>query len=264
MQLKVQEWLQAVKYRHSTRKYDGRPIKEAMIHHLDEFIAGLNREIKGARVALVLQNPERVFKGIIGSYGKIKGHPAYAAFIGDMSDPNVQEKVGYIGECLVLEATASGLSTCWVGGFFKPEAVREQVDIGSTEKILAVTPVGYSTDNLSLEEKIIKGMAASHKRKDLEKLCRGLFKADWPGWVTAALEAARLAPSAINRQPWRFAVKQDSIKISVDSTNFELGVSKRLDCGIAMLHMEIGALSEGAAGEWGYLESPDVAVFRMR
>ena len=264
LELKEQEWIQAVKYRHSTRKYNGRPVNEDQIKQLNDFIADLNRDMKGARVALVLENPDRVFKGIIGSYGKIKNHPACAAFIGDMSDPNVQEKVGYIGECLILEATARGLSTCWVGGFFKPEAVKEQVNIGSTEKVLAVTPIGYSADNISLEENIIKGIVASHNRKPLGKLCPGPSHADRPEWITAALEAARLAPSAINRQPWRFTVKEDSIKVSVDSTNFEFGVSKRLDCGIAMLHFEIGALSKGVAGEWEYLESPDVAVFRTR
>jgi len=65
---------------------------------------------------------------------------------------------------------------------------------------------------------------------------------EWPDWIISALEAARMAPSAVNRQPWRFSVEEDdSIKISVDSFRDPYRISKRLDCGIAMVHIEVGA-----------------------
>jgi len=85
-----------------------------------------------------------VFKGAIGSYGKIKGAPAYVAFIGKLEDPNIQEKVGYIGECLILEATSMGLATCWVGGFFRPDVVSKHITIRQNERVLAVSPLGYA------------------------------------------------------------------------------------------------------------------------
>ncbi len=38
-------------------------------------------------------------------------------------------------------------------------------------------------------------------------------------------------------------------------------ISKRLDCGIAMLHLELGARAAGTSGSWEFLKSPGVAQF---
>jgi len=76
-----------------------------------------------------------------------------------------------------------------------------------------------------------------------------------------ALEAARLAPSAINRQPWSFHVEPGNITVSVRSTGPEFGISKRLDCGIAMLHIEVAAMTCGVRGQWDFFEPSKVAQF---
>jgi hypothetical protein len=36
-----------------------------------------------------------------------------------------------------------------------------------------------------------------------------------------------------------------------------------LDCGIAMLHIEVAALNAGMKGKWEFLKSPQVARFRV-
>jgi len=36
---------------------------------------------------------------------------------------------------------------------------------------------------------------------------------------------------------------------------------KKLDCGIAMLHLEVGALYSGVKGHWEYLLDPEIAKF---
>ncbi|WP_366924386.1 nitroreductase family protein [Metallumcola ferriviriculae] len=255
------EWYQAIKVRRSRREFITKPIADDVINALTEFSNELNRSLAGVRTVLVTEKAEEIFKGAIGSYGKIKGATAYVAFIGGKNDENVQEKLGYMGECFILEATSIGLSTCWVGGFFKPEVVARQINVSDDEEVLSVSPLGYTKEKLSLEENIMSGLASSPKRKNLTQLCRGLTQEEWPDWVKAALEAARLAPSAVNRQPWRFEVDKESIKVSVNNQRYSHNISKRLDCGISMLHLELGALSKGVKGTWEYLTAPDVAVF---
>ena len=105
------------------------------------------------------------------------------------------------------------------------------------------------------------GFGRNHRRKPLEEMVSGLGRTDWPQWIETALRAARIAPSAINRQPWRFHVEPDSITISVDNPRFTFGISKRLDCGIAMLHIEVAALDCGVRGRWELLEAPRVARY---
>ncbi|KKL04715.1 hypothetical protein LCGC14_2613280, partial [marine sediment metagenome] len=53
-----------------------------------------------------------------------------------MDSASVQEEVGYTGEGVILEATALGLNTCWVGGFFKSKSVASLVEIKSNERVL--------------------------------------------------------------------------------------------------------------------------------
>jgi hypothetical protein len=200
----------------------------------------------------------------MGSFGKVKGAQAFIAFIGNMDDPLVHEEVGYTGEGIILEATALGLNTCWVGGFFRPEIVASLIEVSNKERVLAVTPVGYARESESWEEKLMTGFGRSHNRLALAKLVRGLPKERWPDWVNVSLEAARRAPSAINRQPWGFDVQDDGITVFVRNMGPGFNVSKRLDCGIAMLHLEVAAVDSGCKGEWEFLPSPQVAKFKIR
>ena len=91
----------------------------------------------------------------------------------------------------------------------------------------------------------------------------GLDENDYPRWILSALQAARLAPSAANRQPWRFHVDSKSITISVNSLRREYGVSRRLDCGIAMLHIDVAARNSGIDGNWEFLTQPHVAKYAV-
>jgi len=193
----------------------------------------------------------------------IQNAPAFFAFIGDMSGDHIQEKMGYTGEGIVLEATALGLGTCWVALSYRLGSAMSIVKLSSSEKLIAVSPIGYATNVITFEEKAITGFGAMHKRKPLSTMVSGLEQARWPLWIHNALEAARLSPSATNRQPWNFHVENDSITISIKNPGMEFNVSKRLDCGIAMLHLELGAGNQGIRGEWELLKHPAVARFKV-
>ena len=108
------------------------------------------------------------------------------------------------------------------------------------------------------------GFGWTHRRKPLSALVTGLNEAGCSSWILSALNAARLAPSAVNRQPWRFHVDSKSITISVSSLRRDYGVLKRLDCGIAMLHIELAALNSGIDGSWEFLERPNVAKYTAK
>jgi nitroreductase len=157
--------------------------------------------------------------------------------------------VGYTGEGIILEATTLGLGTCWVGGYFRPEEVQRQIPLAKNERLLAITPIGIPLDSYSLEEKLMVEVGRLHKRKKLSKLITGTPKQEW---MTTALEAARLAPSAVNRQPWRFTFGHDCISIHVDKRRDTSKIARRLDCGIAMLHLELGARHAGINGNWTF------------
>lgn len=262
IRIPVENWYKAIRVRRSRRIYDGRPLGDGLLDALNRVCAEFT-PFPGARAVLVDSNPEAVFKGAVGHYGQIKNAPAYIAFVGDMRERHVQERVGYLGEGIILEATHLGLATCWVGGFFRPEVAASGVGTAGHERVLAVTPVGFVPDEYSFEERLMSGFGRHHKRRDIRELTTGLPSDVWPEWVGAALAAARLAPSAVNRQPWRFDVGERKITVSVDNEKDTFGISKRLDCGIAMLHLELGALYHGVSGMWRFLDPPQVAEFSV-
>jgi len=263
MNIPFSRWYAAIGTRRSRRQFDPvKPIPNQLLSELCTVCAEYN-PFPHARAVLVTEHCNEVFKGIIGAYGKIKCAQAFIAFIGDITDDYVQEKVGYIGESLILEATSLGLATCWVGGFFKPEVVASLIKIGVNEKVLGVTPVGYATEQESLEEKFMTGFGRTHKRKPLHSLVTGLKDNAWPEWIRTSLEAARLSPSAINRQPWSFYLESNAITVSVRTRGPEFNVSKRLDCGIAMLHIEVASMNSGVLGKWEFLNNPLVGRFKV-
>jgi nitroreductase len=264
MNIPFSRWYTAIATRRSRRQFDPtKPIPEHLLAGLRTVCAEYN-PFPHARAVLVTERCNVVFKGIIGSYGKIECAQAFIAFIGDITDDYVQERVGYIGEGLILEATALQLATCWVGGFFRPGIVASLIKMGANEKVLSVTPVGYATEQESLEEKFMTGFGRTHKRKPLSSLVTGLKENEWPEWVRISLEAARLSPSAVNRQPWSFHVEPDAITVSVRTRGPEFNVSKRLDCGIAMLHIEVASMNSGVLGKWEFLNNPLVARFTVK
>jgi nitroreductase len=259
LEIPYSRWYSAIEQRRSRRHYDPkRPITDHVLAAL-RTVCNEFKPFPNVRAELLTEGCNEVFKGIIGSYGKIKCAQAFIAFIGDMTDDNIQEKVGYIGEGIVLEVTALELSTCWVGGFFKPEIVASYIKLGKHEKVLGITPIGYAGKQESLEERIMTGFGLTHRRKPLTSLVTGLTQSEWPTWIKLSLEAARRAPSAINRQPWLFHVEPDAITVSIRTKGPEFNVSKCLDCGIAMLHIHVAAMSSGVMVKWAFLNNPFVA-----
>jgi nitroreductase len=259
MDIPFSRWYPVIAKRCSRRRYDeSRPIPPDVLASLQKMCRDF-RPFPEARTELVTESSERVFKGAVGPYGKVRGAPAYLAFIGNMASVHVQEGVGYTGEGLILEAAALGLDTCWVAGFFRPVVVAEFVKLAAHERVLAVSPVGYARGPGTLEEKFMTGFGQTHRRRPLSNLVSGLPIERWPDWVKPALEAAALAPSAVNRQPWRFDISPEAITVITGGRTPEFNVSKRLDCGIAMLHIEVAALVRGIQGRWELLAEPQVA-----
>ncbi len=261
MDIPFSKWHSVVQRRRSRRHFDSnRPIESSILAALDRVCREFT-PFPHARTYLVSEPAKDIFKGIVGGYGKVSGAPAFIAFIGDMRAPSVQEEVGYTGEGIILEATALGLNTCWVGGFFRPESVASLVEIKDYERVLAVTPVGYASQFKSLAERLMTGFGITHRRLPLSKLISGGRDDNLTEWVKLSLETARFAPSAVNRQPWGFDVEDDNITVFVRTSGPEFSVSKRLDCGIAMLHIEVAASNFGIQGECELLEAPRVSRF---
>ena len=253
----TRRWLAAIAVRRSRRSFDGLPVAEADLDALESLCRSF-RPYGDARVALVRQAPATIFKGLVGSYGKVTGALSALIFLGTPAEDGTDQHLGFTGEALVLEATALGLDTCWIGGALDRRVAAGVAHIMPGERVFAISPLGHATSDAPSSERLIFGWGKPKKRRAIDEIAPD--SADWPVWAAAGLEAARVAPSAMNRQPWRFRQGSDGIIVSGSGVNTP-GLTHALDCGIAMLHFELAARAVGYPGAWvdAEADSRDVA-----
>ena len=213
--------LEALRERHSVRKYQDRPLEESTIKALQDEILKLNRE-GDLHMQLVL-NERKAFKGFL-SYGSFSNVSNYIMIIGKKSD-SLEYRAGYYGEKLVLFAQSIGLNTCFVGLTYKK--IEGAFEVGSDEKVVLCVAIGYGEAD----------GYRSHKIKRPDQVSN--ISADSPEWFRNGVEAALLAPTAINQQKFYFEyIPEDKVKPIKGSS---LAGYTKIDLGIAIYNFEIGA-----------------------
>ena len=196
----------------------------------------------------------------LGTYGMIKGARLY--LLGAVKEgKGALEDLGYCMEKIILEATALGLGTCWLGGTFKRSAFAEKIDLAADELLPAITPIGHPLKEMTTADRMIRSGAGSNRRKPWSAL---FYEADGKtalteasaGLYSQALEAVRLGPSASNRQPWRLIRDNQGLYHLYLSENkiYNRMLGKiriqNIDMGIAMSHFELVARDLGLEGMW--------------
>ncbi|MDE6632679.1 MAG: nitroreductase [Muribaculaceae bacterium] len=224
--------LEALRERHSVRKYQDRPLDESAVKALQEEILKLNRE-GNLHMQLVL-NERKAFKGFL-SYGSFSNVSNYIMIVGKKSD-SLEYRAGYYGEKLVLYAQSIGLNTCFVGLTYKK--IEGAFEVGKDEKILLCIAIGYGEADGYRNHKIKRPDQVSN------------VTSDSPEWFKDGVEAALLAPTAINQQKFYFEyIPEDKVKPIKGSS---LAGYTKIDLGIAMYNFEIGA----GRDNFNWIDSP--------
>lgn len=238
MAFTMERWHSAAGQRFSVRKYTGGPTGEELLA-----LQAQADLISSPDMRIVIGQNEKAFAPVLFGTGRVKGASCFAAFL---SKDGKSEAVGYLGEAFILECTAMGLGTCWLGMYNK-KAVASSIELLEGEALTCITPIGPTDESYAARPR--KGLDAltGMTQEELQAL---------PEWQRYALECARMAPSATNKQPWAYHIDGENIHVRNTSANFGYGA---LDCGITMLHMELGAAHGGVAGDWVY--EGDDAIF---
>jgi nitroreductase len=211
---------EAITQRHSVRQFKDLPIKSEDKEQLEALIKEYNAE-SGLNIQLILDDSE-CFDTFLAHYGKFKNAKNYIALVGKKSIENLDEKCGYWGQKIVLAAQILGLNTCWVAGTYGKGKCKANLTTG--EKIVCVIALGYGETN-----------GVPHKSKPVSKLCN-IPESDLqntPTWFKEGLEAAILAPTALNQQ--KFIVSLEGDKPVIKSKG---GPLTKLDLGIVKYNFE--------------------------
>lgn len=227
---------EAIEARHSVRAYKDQPLAEDVVKRLEEEIAEVNQT--GSLHIQLIRNEPKAFHGTLAKYGKFRNVTNYMVMAGKKSD-DLDERIGYYGEHLVLLAQTLGLNTCWVGLSYKKIPDTYVLDEG--EVIKAYIAIGYG-----------ETQGSSHKIKTIEQVDRTDVRTFGssknasditPLWYTKGIEAALLAPTAVNQQ--KFSFEYVGTNNGRHQVRAKKGISMigytQIDLGIAKYHFEIGA-----------------------
>jgi hypothetical protein len=209
------EILEIMNERHSVRQYLDKEIEPEKQSELNELVSKINSE-NNLHIQIFYNEP-KCFSASIAHYGSFKSVNNYIALVGKKS-ATLDETLGFYGEMLVLKAQELGLNTCWVAlNHGKSAAV-----INKGEKLVCVVSLGYGAN---------KGVP--HKSKSVNDVSN--YKTGMPDWFLNGVEAALLAPTAVNQQRFYFEYRSDGfVKASCS-----LGIYTKLDLGIAKYHFEL-------------------------
>ena len=215
---KKMELVEAIKIRHSVRSYTDKKIEGEVLLELNKEIEICNQE-SGLHMQLCIEEP-KAFSTFMAHYGSFKNTNNYIVIVGDKKK-KLDEASGYFGEKVVLRATQLGLQSCWVALTVSKGKCACKISKG--EKIYCIIAIGYG-----------ENMGVEHKSKSLDSLCN--TDANTPEWFSKGMEAAILAPTAMNQQKFNFTLQNDKVIATA-----EKGFYAVMDLGIVKYHFEIGS-----------------------
>lgn len=249
--------------RRSVRQYANQPLPGETLGEIRGIIEraeGIDPEI-GVDIHIIDREQSReIVTGLIGSYGKVVA-PHYMVVTAEEKE-GCREHAGYLVEQIVLRLALLGIGTCWIGGGFKRGVITQHLPLKSNHIPLVLIAFGTpEKENGHLRQ------PEDAKRLPLSQIVRGSMDETW----RRVMEAVRLAPSAVNSQPWRFVFEGDQIHVFAAKPEMFLMKKvleplNRLDMGIALCHLALGAehidkeitftkLNVAPVKDWRYLLS---------
>lgn len=211
----------AIFKRKSVRKYEKENLSEEKIKKIKKFLDNVKMLDEDINFEVKIVNSDDV-KSLL----PIKS-PYYLQFFSEEKEDYLLN-AGFILQQLDLYLTSEGLGSCWFG-LAKP---KKEIIAQSNYEYVITLVFGKSSEN--------------NKRDSLEDFDRKkLIEIKEGDKYNKILEAARLAPSATNGQPWYFKVEEAKIHLYQAELNFlkKLFYKKMnsIDMGIALSHIWLAA-----------------------
>lgn len=209
----------AMHERHMVRRYTDKPLSDTIVKRLEARTIENNEKYQ---LAIALRTDDNQAFNALIRLVLAKGVKNYFLLAGpDTLD--LDEKCGLAGADLMLYAQTLGLNTWWVGGTFNRSKLNRSA---GANKVIGVIAVGYGADS-----------GKPHASKKPDEVAE--YKGEMPAWFSNGVEAALLAPTALNKQAFRIYGEEDRVRITCNN-----GVFSGADLGLVKYHFMLGAGKE--------------------
>mgnify|MGYP006282845117 CR=1 FL=1 len=221
----IKNLYQAIFKRKSIRKFKEEALSSAQINDIKNFLNEVEPLAPEIKYEYKIVNSDQV-KSLI----PIRS-PHYLQFFSEEKGDFLLN-AGFILEQLDLYLSANNLGSCWFG-MAKP---KKEIMADSELEYLITLVLGKAA------EKQQRDSTSDFDRKSLSQIREGEV-------YDRLLEAARLAPSATNGQPWYFKTEEGKIHLFQNDPNFikKFFYKKMngIDMGIALAHLWLAAENNG-------------------
>lgn len=218
--------IEAMNLRRSVRRYTDQPISRSHMDAIKWFVTEISPLNDIPFDIIFFENGKLIsesFKGIANMYSKVIA-PHYIA-ITSKEAPGYLENVGFIGEQLVLKLTALGIGSCWLGRSIEQKYFNQISSIKTNQSYVILISFGYAMEDLYPISK--------RNRLNIEDFVQGDIKENF----MPILNALRIAPSAVNSQPWRIFIEKNTMHLYMKTKNF---ITEKLLARMNLIDMGIG------------------------
>lgn len=242
-----------IRRRKSVRTYSGESLRSEDKQKLDKYLKTLENPFGVPVEFRFLDAKEHDLSSPV-----IVGTDAYiAAKVARV--PQSEIAYGYSFEAFCLFAESLGIGTVMLAATLSRSTFEKALEVKDNEVMPVASPIGYPADKQSVREKLMRKGIKADERLPFDTLffensfAAGLTPEN-AGQFRDALEMARLAPSAGNKQPWRAVVCGDKVhfyeKKAKAMSNNPLGDIQKVDVGIALAHFDLTLKESGISGSF--------------
>ena len=250
------EYKKLILSRKSVRDYKKTTLKETHIKEIKDYVNKAKKLVDGIAIEVHIMGNE-VFEKLNGKAG-YKGFmleaPNYAILLSEKKDNHIKN-AGYVGEQIVLKALELQIGSCWVS-FDNSDIIKNSLDINSDKEVVAIIALGYDENKTKIINipKFGQNKSKTEVKKVADNTSERLGVEDivylkaWGNNAKAddlynralldAFHYARLAPSTLNRQPWRFILDDEIVVLAVRDDEHTGTYEEEIDAGIVMLYFE--------------------------
>ncbi|MBN1247965.1 MAG: nitroreductase family protein [Anaerolineae bacterium] len=263
---------QAIVTRRSVRRYREEPLDKTFLTMVDEIVGRARPLVSANRVRMMRRD---VVGGedliaAMGGYGRILTPPHYlvAAIVGRTA-PLVD--LGYRMEQIAVQMVQLGISVCFIGSLGRETNVRVRFRLNPSARTGAFLIFGRPSDSVTgrtINTAIRRARGEDTRLEAADIFYNGNFDRSTspPRQLTKLIEAARLAPSANNAQPWRFLWARDTLYLFVQKLNSRYGNQlvmqeyRYFDGGTCMANIMLAMENTDLYGKWELLDprQPDL------
>ncbi|MFR5601591.1 MAG: nitroreductase family protein [Lachnospiraceae bacterium] len=236
----------AIYGRKSVRSYKKETIKEPLLSQIKAFCRNVIPLTQGIETAVEIIDREKEKTQIKGLW---KVDAPYYLVLFSQEKPGYERNAGYMAEQMVLYLTAKGLGSCYLGGSKAAKTLPGM-------KQVIVVAFGFAEGNPYRDR-------SKTKRLALKEIC--VFQEEPKGNVRQILEAARLAPSSFNSQPWRFILSGGQLHVFSCRDRLPiptLGSYREFNMGIMLSHIMLAAEELWVEIDWNVLEQKKKKAYK--